>query len=185
MLPVKEPPEGVLNPVRPHLHQHEKVPVLLSQQGLGESESSLGHLIYGVKDCSLFACAEVFYVQDVSPGQLFHLLFKPAGKGVCDGGIARQEAADKKTVYRFRRVSRRDAQKHGPSAPSCEDIPDTFFLYPGGVHKGHLPVVVPCAVPEAVDTETAGVSARYHRGPGRAGDGWYGTLQLAVYAVRG
>ena len=179
---VAESPEAVVEPVRPHFHEHEEVPRLGLEKMPDHPKALLCHLVDLPEKPILVLGPEVLDVDDVPVCDPLHLLLELAGVGVLALVVRGEKTGDQVAPQRFDRIRLGDADEHGVSAVSREDVPEGRLSHGQGVGEGEPVIGIILPVAEAVEAELARILARHHARPGGHGDGGVAASEAAPKA---
>ena len=163
-------PEAVLDPVRPHVHHHQEVPLLGCHQVLRVREAAGRQRVDVAEDAFLVLGPEVGDVEDVLPDLAAQLVLQLAGIGEVVLDRRCEEAADPAAVDRRRGVRGGHADDHRLQAGGAGDVPHRRRLHRIGGGEGQALIGVVLPVAEPVDAERAGTAARHHARPRRNRD---------------
>ena len=128
MFPIEEPPQSVVQSVRPHLHNHEKVPLFLFHEVFRNSEAFLGHIINLSQYLVIVIRSEILDIQHIPLGYTFYLGFEFGWICVLAVGTRSQEGSDHTAIDTSRWVSLRDTYEDRSSPCLGEDVPYGIFL---------------------------------------------------------
>ena len=163
-------PEGVMEPVRADVHEHEEIPGPGGCEVLGQPEPLLAHVEDVLGDAELVVGAEVGDVEGVPAGDLLHLVAQPRRMGIAAVGRWGEKTGHHRAADRRRRVGPGYGDDDAVQAGQARRIPQ-----PGPAHAlrgcGDQPAVtVIPPVAEAVDAEFPGRVPGHHAGPCGHGD---------------